>query len=136
MRVLPVTILVGTVAMFVASNRLPKLLIAAALILKIGESGLRYSLDPATRELLFLPVPSKLRMRAKAFIDVFIQRGAKGLAALLLLPVTFGLGASTAVDKLTITWPNGELQEIRVDAVDREIHLEQGQSAETPQEGP
>ena len=91
MRVLPVTIAVGTIVMFIAAGRLPKILVAAALILKIGESGLRYSLDQATRELLFLPVPSELRLRAKAFIDVFIQRGAKGLAALLLLPVTFGI---------------------------------------------
>lgn len=91
MRVLPVTVAVGTVALLVTAGRMPKLLIASALLLKIGESGLRYSLDQATRELLFLPVPSELRMRAKAFIDVFVQRGAKGAAALLLLPVTFGL---------------------------------------------
>ena len=91
LRVLPVTMTIGTVALFLAAGFLPEMLVAAALILKIGESGLRYSLDQSTRELLFLPVPSKLRVRAKAFIDVFIQRGAKGLAALLLLPVTFGL---------------------------------------------
>ena len=91
LRVLPVTIAAGTVVMFIAAGRFPKVLVGAALLLKIGESGLRYSLDQATRELLFLPVPSDLRLRAKAFIDVFVQRGAKGLAALLLLPVTFGL---------------------------------------------
>jgi AAA family ATP:ADP antiporter len=91
LRVLPVTMGVGTIALFVAAGLVPELLIAAALILKVGESGLRYSLDQSTRELLFAPVPSGLRVKAKAFIDVFIQRGAKGLAALLLLPVTFGL---------------------------------------------
>ena len=91
LRVLPVTMTIGTVALFLAAGLLPEMLVAAALILKIGESGLRYSLDQSTRELLFLPVPSRLRVKAKAFIDVFIQRGAKGLAALLLLPVTFGL---------------------------------------------
>ena len=41
--------------------------------------------------MLFLPLPSSLRVKAKAFIDVFLQRSAKGLGALLLLPVTFGL---------------------------------------------
>ena len=46
---------------------------------------MRYSLEQATRELLFLPVPSQARVKAKAFIDVFVQRGAKGMAALLLL---------------------------------------------------
>jgi len=91
LRVLPVTMAVGTVALFLAAGFLPEMLVAAALILKVGESGLRYSLDQSTRELLFLPVPSRLRVKAKAFIDVFIHRGAKGLAAVLLLPVTFGL---------------------------------------------
>ncbi len=91
MRVLPVTLALGSIALLIAAGMLPSLVIAAALILKIGENGLRYSIDQATRELLFLPVPTRLRMQAKAFIDVFLQRGAKGIAALMLLPVTFGL---------------------------------------------
>jgi len=40
-------------------------------------------------------------VRGKALIDVFVQRGAKGLAALLLLPVTFGV--LTAVEAGWIT---------------------------------
>jgi AAA family ATP:ADP antiporter len=90
MRILPVTLAIGTTFLLVAAGMLPSLVIAAALILKIGENGVRYSIDQATRELLFLPVRTDLRLRAKAFIDVFLQRGAKGIAALLLLPVTFG----------------------------------------------
>ncbi|HVS03599.1 MAG TPA: Npt1/Npt2 family nucleotide transporter [Thermoanaerobaculia bacterium] len=96
LRVLPVTMAVGTVAMMVAAVGLPTALLAAAVILKVGENGLRYSLDQASRELLFLPVPSTQRLKAKAFIDVLVARGAKGVAALLLLPVTFGL--FTALD--------------------------------------
>lgn len=96
LRVLPVTMGIGTIALFLAAVTMPQLLLAAALVLKIGENGLRYSLDQATRELLFLPVPATARSKAKAFIDVFVQRGAKGLAALLLLPVTFGV--MTAVE--------------------------------------
>ncbi|MEE8368805.1 MAG: Npt1/Npt2 family nucleotide transporter, partial [Thermoanaerobaculia bacterium] len=91
MRVLPVTMGIGTVALFVAAGFKEAVLKSASLILKVGENGLRYSLDQATRELLFLPIPSNSRLKAKAFIDVLVQRGAKGLAALLLLPVTFGL---------------------------------------------
>ena len=60
-------------------------------MLKIGENGLRYSLDQATRELLFFPVPSTPRLKAKAYIDVFVQRSGKAGAALLLIPVTFGI---------------------------------------------
>ncbi|HVS30080.1 MAG TPA: Npt1/Npt2 family nucleotide transporter [Thermoanaerobaculia bacterium] len=91
MRVLPVSMAVGTIAIIGAAAGAPEMILGAALLLKSGENGLRYSLDQATRELLFLPIPSRARVKAKAFIDVFVQRGAKGLAALLLLPVTFGL---------------------------------------------
>ncbi|MDH3254703.1 MAG: HEAT repeat domain-containing protein [Acidobacteriota bacterium] len=90
-RVLPTTVALGTVALLVTATLGPGAVVIAALALKISENGLRYSFDLATRELLFLPVPSALRRKTKAFIDVFIQRGAKGLAAILLLPVTFGL---------------------------------------------
>jgi HEAT repeat protein len=94
MRVLPVTMAVGTLGIFGSAAVVatyPLALLAMAILLKVGESGLRYSLEQATRELLFLPVPAQARLKAKAFIDVFVQRGAKGLAAILLLPVTFGL---------------------------------------------
>lgn len=90
LRVLPVTLSAGTIALLVASGFFPALLLAAGLVLKVSENGLRYSLDQATRELLFLPIPDALRTKAKAVIDVLVQRGAKGLAALLLLPVVFG----------------------------------------------
>lgn len=91
MRILPVAMAIGSIGLFASFAMLPGLLLAMAVTLKIGENGLRYSLDQATRELLFLPVPAAERVKAKAFIDVFVQRGAKGLAAILLLPVTFGL---------------------------------------------
>ncbi len=90
LRVLPVTLGAGTVALLLASGLFPALLVGAGLVLKVGENGLRYSIDQATRELLFMPVPDSLRAKAKAVIDLLVQRGAKGLAALLLLPVVFG----------------------------------------------
>ena len=37
--------------------------------LKIGDNGLRYSLDHATRELLFVPVPSRERVGGPAVGD-------------------------------------------------------------------
>lgn len=102
MRVLPVSMGLGTVALFLAAGMFPAALVSAALMLKIGETGLRYSLDQATRELLFLPVPGAARVKAKAFIDVFIARGSKGLGALLLLPVTFGLMTAVQSGWLTL----------------------------------
>ncbi len=90
MRVLPVSLAVGTIGLILAAGLAPVALVAIAWGLKIGDGGLRHSLDQVTRELLFLPVPSAARLKAKAFIDVFVQRFAKGVAALALLTVTFG----------------------------------------------
>ncbi len=91
MRLLPVTMGLGTAALIFTAAMFPAGLIASAYLLKIGENGLRYSLDQVTRELLFLPAPSVMRLKAKAYIDVFIQRGAKGLAGLILLLVPLGI---------------------------------------------
>lgn len=41
------------------------------------------------------------------------------------LPVTFGLGQATAVESVSVTWPNGWIQNVTVDGVDREIVVEQ-----------
>lgn len=90
MRVLPVTVAMTTVILIAAVGFVPGIIVGAAWLMKLGEGGLRHSVDQATRELLFLPVPPKLRRRGKAFIDVFVQRFGKGVAAVLLLPVSFG----------------------------------------------
>jgi AAA family ATP:ADP antiporter len=90
MRVLPTTVGLMQVAVVVALAISPAAVFPLVWVLMLGEGSLRHSVDQATRELLFLPVPSELRIRAKAYIDVFVQRFAKGLAALLILPVTFG----------------------------------------------
>ena len=42
------------------------------------------------------------------------------------LPVTFGLGSQDRVDRLTITWPDGQVQEIPVEAIDRVITVGRG----------
>lgn len=90
LRTLPVTMGVGTIAVLVSAAGFPLLLLPAAMGLKVAENGIRYSLDQTTRELLFMPVRSDLRVKAKATIDVFVQRFGKGAAAFLLLPVTLG----------------------------------------------
>jgi hypothetical protein len=40
------------------------------------------------------------------------------------LPVTFGLGTAAAVEKLTVTWPDGVSEDVRVDGVDRLLLVE------------
>lgn len=84
--VLPVTLLTATGGVLAVPG-----LLAAALA-KGSDGALRYSLDQSTRELLFLPVPSEVKYRAKPLIDLGIYRGGTGVAGILLLGVTNWLG--------------------------------------------
>ncbi len=102
MRVMPVTVGAGSVALLVASGLGAGPMLLAGGFLKLGESGLRHSLEQSTRELLFFPVPPALRQRAKAYLDVFVQRFAEGASALALLTVTFGLVAVEDLSWLTL----------------------------------
>ena len=108
LRVLPLTNGVTTLLFAAAAFAAPALVLPMAWLLKIGENGLRYSLDQSSRELLFQAVPPADRARAKAFIDVFVQRLAKGLSAVLLLTVTFGwvspVGAAWVSGILIVVW--------------------------------
>ena len=52
---------------------------------RIMDTSLRYTVDKTTREILFLPLPVDIKYQAKPFIDVTVDRVAKGLGALLLL---------------------------------------------------
>lgn len=58
------------------------------------DRSLRYTVDKTTREILFLPLPSEVKYRAKQFLDVTVDRFAKGMAALVLLVLIqpWGLG--------------------------------------------
>ena len=102
MRILPITIGLGSLAILIASGFSAELVMPAILALKVGESGIRYSVDQSTRELLFLPIPSAIRRRAKAILDVLFLRSAEGFAALLLLPVTFGFLNPVEVSWITL----------------------------------
>ncbi|HSL22842.1 MAG TPA: Npt1/Npt2 family nucleotide transporter [Vicinamibacterales bacterium] len=61
---------------------------------RILDQSLRYTVDKTTREVLFLPLPTALKLQAKPFVDVTVDRFGKGLSALLLLVLVqdWGLG--------------------------------------------
>jgi ATP:ADP antiporter, AAA family len=54
-------------------------------IARVLDGSLRYSLDKTTREVLFLPLPPDLKLRAKAFVDVTMDRFAKAAGNVILL---------------------------------------------------
>jgi HEAT repeat protein len=62
---------------------------------RITDSALRYSLDKTTRETLFLPLPSELKLKAKGFVDVVADRFVgKGIGSVVLLVAIKLLGAT------------------------------------------
>jgi len=50
---------------------------------------------------------------------------SRGYLSQVELPLTFGLGAATTVDELTVTWPGGQVQAVEVPAVDRLLDVVQ-----------
>jgi AAA family ATP:ADP antiporter len=52
---------------------------------RVFDSTLRYTVDKTSREVLFLPMASELKYRIKPFIDVTMDRIAKGVTAVVIL---------------------------------------------------
>ncbi len=52
---------------------------------RVMDQSLRYTVDKTTREILFLPLTGEIKLKAKSFVDVTVDRTAKALGALLLL---------------------------------------------------
>lgn len=70
-----------------------------AIFIKGSDESLNFSLSQSAREILYIPVASELKLKAKPFIDMFISRFAKVLAAILLL--IFALSLNKEVEYLT-----------------------------------
>lgn len=84
--VLPLVLALGAGMMFVVPG------LMAAMVMRGGDISLKYSLDKTSRELLFLPIPFAIKKRTKVFLDMLVDRWARGMAGVLLLVLTAGLG--------------------------------------------
>jgi len=60
-----------------------------ALAIKASDKSLSFSINQYTRELLYIPVSPELKYKAKIFIDMFLNRFAKLIGALILLIFIF-----------------------------------------------
>ncbi len=58
---------------------------AAVLLVKGADGGLRYSLHRTSTELLYVPLSDEARRRVKAFMDVVGQRGGQVIASVAIL---------------------------------------------------
>ncbi len=59
---------------------------------RVADTTLRYTIDKTTREMLFLPLPSDVKLRAKPFVDVTVDRLGKAAGSLLVIPLIFDFG--------------------------------------------
>jgi ATP:ADP antiporter, AAA family len=102
--ILPLTILLGSVGFLVVPS------LAGAMFLAVSDNGLNYSLNQQAKETLYVPTEPEERLRAKAFIDLFVQRFAKAVAVGLNLIVVAGNGLdatrwlSLIVVSLAVLW--------------------------------
>jgi len=83
--VLPVALATGSFTMVLVPAALWTVLLTSSL-----DQGLRFSLDKATYELLYLPLPPAQRAQIKATIDIVVSRVADAVAAVLLGLATEG----------------------------------------------
>ena len=70
----------------------------AAAVASTIDRSIRYTVDRTTREILFLPLDSSVRLRVKSFVDVTVDRGARAAGALLVLVAIKPWG-------LALSWP-------------------------------
>jgi AAA family ATP:ADP antiporter len=54
-------------------------------VARVMDTSLRYTVDKTTREILFVPLPTSLKYKAKPFADVAVDRFAKGVGAAVAL---------------------------------------------------
>jgi ATP/ADP translocase len=86
--VLPLSFVVGGVALVVAMHA-PLMALPAAMVAIVLGDALRFSVDKASVELLYLPLPSTVKGPAKRFIDTAVDRVAGAVAGVLWLGLTW-----------------------------------------------
>lgn len=83
---LPVAITLGSVGFLI----IPSLLFVT--IMSASDNSLNYSINQSAKEALYTPTDQDIKYKAKAFIDMFVQRFAKVLAVVLNLAVAAWVG--------------------------------------------
>lgn len=84
LRVLPSGFGLGA-AVLIATAFVPIPMLGAAAVAMLLCDGFRFSVDKASTELLYLPIPRAVKDQAKPFIDTFVDRAAGALASFLWL---------------------------------------------------
>lgn len=90
-----IALLLPPVAMTLAALGLAALpVVSMAFVLAASDRGLNYSLQQSAKETLYVPLSDVQKYKAKAFIDMFVDRAAKAAAALTIIVVMARAGLS------------------------------------------
>ncbi|MBI4373096.1 MAG: MFS transporter, partial [Candidatus Omnitrophica bacterium] len=83
---LPIGLSLGSAATIFSS------LLSVAAFTKVYDGSLNYSINQLGKEILYLPIPSRVRYRVKPLIDMLVYRVSKTVAGLLIIMITPLLG--------------------------------------------
>jgi ATP:ADP antiporter, AAA family len=86
--ILPAALLLGSSAVLLFGT------LASVVALKTVDKGVRYAIDRPAVELLYLPLPSSVKVPVKSFIDTVVWRSGDGLAGFAVLIFGGFLGMS------------------------------------------
>lgn len=83
---LPIAITLGSIGFLIIPS------LAFVTLMSASDNSLNYSINQSAKEALYTPTTREQKYKAKAFIDMFVQRGAKVLAVVLNLAVAAYVG--------------------------------------------
>lgn len=93
-----IALLLPPIAMALATIGLTLLpWVSVAILLSATDRGLNYSLQQVTKETLYVPLSDVERYKAKALIDMLVDRGGKALSALALMAIIAYDGVSITI---------------------------------------
>jgi AAA family ATP:ADP antiporter len=93
-----IALLVPPLVMAAATVGLAALpVVSLAILAAASDRGLNYSLQQVTKETLYLPLSDLERYKAKAFIDVFVDRAGKAFSSVALLVLVAFMDVSPRV---------------------------------------
>lgn len=71
--------------------------VAMALVMSAADRGLNYSLQQVTKETLYVPLADADKYKAKAFIDMVVDRAGKAVSAIVLLVIIAAYGVDIEI---------------------------------------
>jgi ATP:ADP antiporter, AAA family len=97
------TVLLLPVAMLLANAGLVVFWgIGMVVAAKAAETSLRYSAERAGREILYVPVPEEILLRAKTYIDVAVEKGVGKVASAVLIFVLLQVMSYRAIALVSV----------------------------------